>query len=518
MSTWNIGPGTGGRARVLIALGLVTIGGVGCATQPPAYYEYLEPPTAPVQLPPRIVEESPAVTQARLVAGLEGTPFEITAVDPENRFVVAHYHGEPGPYVDCGTLLEVPQKRGPRVTRRTPAAASSSAITTRSGTWRRDMRLDGRLVARLDPTEQGTALETDATYVVSKLVRKPGSEDVSRETIAFPSGDRAAFARGTTCQPTGAFEEIALAALERAADLPVELAPAAGPAEEEVADEQVAARPPADPELPAIMRGRLPVTVEALPAPAPPVPEPDPALRDLMISAVPEGSCGAVEAARVGTDRVLVEGVASDLFAMDSMINAIDFRYPELTIDNRIEVLPPGACEAFRLAEREGGDLNAGARLEVLDLRDGQLEQGEALRLALGLPEDRSHVHLSYFRSDGTVSHVELETPLEVGPDAPWLVDTHQVVAPPYGREFVLAVATDGPLFEEPRPASEPASAFLPALERALENGSDVAMTACAILTTTETRTATPSEAPAIGDPCAPATRITPAAGPSGST
>ncbi|MDX1541429.1 MAG: hypothetical protein R3349_08505, partial [Geminicoccaceae bacterium] len=122
----------------------------------------------------------------------------------------------------------------------------------------------------------------------------------------------------------------------------------------------------------------------------------------------------------------------------------------------------------------------------------------------------RSNVHLSYFRSDGTVSHVELETPLEVGPDAPWLVDTHQVVAAPYGREFVLAVATEGPLFEAPRPAREPVGAFLPALEQALGASGDVAMTACAILTTTDRRTAPAGPTPAIGDPCAPVARAQP--------
>lgn len=500
MSRSKIDPRRGGLARVLVALALFSAGGAGCVAQPKVYYDYLEPVAGPGDPTTEVVGEPQQVIQAKLVAGLEGTPFQVTAVDPEGTFVVAQYSGPPEPYVDCGTLLEVPRS-GPRMVKRRAAATASSEMTTNTGLWRRDMRLDGRLVARLAPGDAGTAVRTDATYVLSKLMRKPDTNGVvARETIAFPTGERAAFARGTTCQPTGAFEQTVLAALERSADLQVEIEPAAGVAPEE--SDEVVAGLRGDPPLPAILNVRVPVLVEPLPQPAPPVPERDPALQALMMAAVPEGSCGAVDAFRLGSDRLAVEGVASDLFAMDSMINAIEFRYADLAVDNRIEVLPPGACEAYRLAANQAGGAGAGARLEILDLRDGRLEQGDIVRLALGVPEGQSHVHLSYFRSSGQVAHVEFEMPLEIAPDEAWLVDTHQVVDAPYGREFILAIATEQPLFEEPRPALEPASTFLPELEAALGVEPADITTACAILTTTGDRSGPTDPAPPSGGPC----------------
>ncbi|HEX6142419.1 MAG TPA: hypothetical protein VFZ01_06860 [Geminicoccaceae bacterium] len=503
MSTTKIGVRRWRRIGSLLVLASLPAAIGGCAARSPLYYEYLEPAKAPAAFEQQVIDDSLAATRAKLIAGLEDGPFEITAVDPDGRFVVAEYSGPPGPYVDCGVLLQVPRK-GPRVTRRDDAAATTAQIVQAGSTYTRNMRLDGRLVTRLEPAGEGTALRTDATYVVSKLIQRNDSDAWGRETIAFPTGERGAFARGTICQPTGVLEEATLAALERGEQLG-----AGAPAEEDAPEVEVAAAAAGSRSAEAwtTPSERLPVLVQPLAPPPAPAPTPDPALAALMAASVPDGSCGAVEVKRIGSERVVVEGVASDLFAMDSMVNAIEFSYPELTVDNRIEVLSDGACRAYRLAEGHNGGMARGARLEVLNLREGVLQEGEVLRLALGLPENRSHVHLSYFQSDGSVAHMELETPWESGADAPWLVDTRHVVSPPHGREFILAVATEGPLFDQPRPATETAEAFLPALEAALgEAGAGPAMTACAIVTTTDDRGDGSAPVPNVGDPCAPAT------------
>lgn len=468
-----------------------------CATGTPANFTYIEPTSLPAPASRVVVEAPPDEAQQQIVAGLRSTPLEIASIDPEGRFIVAEYHGEPEPHVDCGTLVNVPRS-GSRTIGQEPAARGTTRLVTRDGSFTRSMRLDGRLVARLEPMAGGTAVRSEATYVVSKMIRRDGSDAWARETIAFSSGARGTFPKGTTCQPTGALERVMLAALDRGRDLPLARA-------DEVPD-SVAAAAPADDGAGVVVQppqGRAPVLVEPLAEPAAAGGVADPELGALVASAVPEGSCGQVVVERASAERVVLQGVASDLFTMDSMVNAVDFNYPDLTVDNRIEVLPRGACEALRLTERYAQQAPAGGRLQVMNLRDGVLVEGEVVRLALGLPRTSSHVHLSYFQSDGSVAHMELETPWQLDPNVPWLVDTRHVVAPPYGREFILAVATEDPLFEEPRPAVEPADEFLPALENALSAGFDEpVVTACAILTTTERGGTAGQAGPIDGGPC----------------
>jgi len=105
-----------------------------------------------------------------------------------------------------------------------------------------------------------------------------------------------------------------------------------------------------------------------------------------------------------------------------------------------------------------------GLDIETLD-GGTTLVEGSLFGLAIDLPTFDSFLTVSYLQRDGTVGHV-----LD-GTGQPWpanaqelLQDTGYEIAEPYGLEMVVAVASEVPLFPEPRPRFESAPAFLAAL------------------------------------------------------
>ena len=203
-------PAGRGRFRVLVVVAMVSAVLAGCASQPPAY-QYFEPTALPPARYQFLVRGSPREVQDRIVAELRASPFEVTRIDPAGRFVVAEYRGDPGPYLDCGVLLTVSREaRGQ--TDATPAVVPERGIRSWQASYERTLRLDGRLVVTITPQGSRQSLvATHGTYVLTKLLRED-DEISGQETIAFTSGQRAAFRKGTTCQPTGAFERTATAA------------------------------------------------------------------------------------------------------------------------------------------------------------------------------------------------------------------------------------------------------------------------------------------------------------------
>lgn len=417
----------------------------------------------------RIITDAPAdEVRERVLAGLEETPLEVSRVDPDGDFIVVRYSGDPEPFVDCG-MFGVG-----RAGELGPAAAARRAIEADGRDLERMMRLDGRLVMTFEEENGQTAIDTDATYVLTKMVREQGSELWGAETVAFSSGRRGVFPKGTICLPTGAFEDAAREALSAApvvAEEPPERKPAivTAPLEEP-------APPPPDPTIPAIVApfGQAPVpAVEDLAA--------------LAVTAVPPGACGEVVAARTGSGRLVLAGVASDHFTRDSMVNAVQLGDSALQVDNRIRVVSEPACRAFQIARDLGGADADPLRLEIVDQTGGALQQGDLLQLALDVPADKRMLHLSYFRQDGTVAHLTLDAP-DLPADQSWLIDTQEEIGPPYGNSLLLALATPNPLFAAPRPSIEDQDVFLAALEQTLGQRSDLDEVSidCAILRTVE--------------------------------
>lgn len=481
------------RSPSLAAIVLMLV--AGCAGDDLSMVQrYREPATAPA--PPRrvIISEPVDAVQEKVLAGLEESPFEVTRVDPEGRFIVAEYSGDPQPYVDCGMLATGPRSAGDPA----PAAAAERRLVTELGTGlERMMRLDGRLVMTFQGDDGRTAVDSDVTYVVTRLIREEGTGRWGGETIGFSSGRRGTFPRGTMCQPTGVLETAAYDALSAAAATAAR-EPAPPEPEITVAPLETVAPPEEAPEPP----GSLP-PVTVAPFSAPPAPL-DQDLAALAMSAVPQNGCGEVVARRMGPEQVALQGVASDFFTMDSMVNAVQLSGDVEQVENRIAVLSVPACDAFKIARDLGGAGPDELRLEIMSLRGDVLQQGDVLQLAIDVPEDKRSLHLSYFRQNGMVSHLVLDAPPDLAEDTAWVIDTQEEIGPPFGSELILVVATADPLFAVPRPGVEPEQDFLPALEQALSRRSEPAEVGidCAVLRTVELVTGAETAAPIRGQVC----------------
>lgn len=121
------------------------------------------------------------------------------------------------------------------------------------------------------------------------------------------------------------------------------------------------------------------------------------------------------------------------------------------------------------------------------------LFEGQQLALDIDFPNYDSFLHVAYIQRSGLVGHI-LPGHGRIWPARAehYVEGTGYDIAPPYGLEMILALATERPLFTTPRPAFEPAEAFLAALRQRLaeltarDPGTRIA--ASQVLVTTEPR------------------------------
>jgi hypothetical protein len=105
-----------------------------------------------------------------------------------------------------------------------------------------------------------------------------------------------------------------------------------------------------------------------------------------------------------------------------------------------------------------------------------RLAEGELLILEIEVPDGRGHLQVDYFKTDGRVVHLHESTrdrpPLAGGQTAlvgdPFAGDWFEI-APPFGEELILVVASPAPLFDGRRPGTEDARGYLEALALAIE-------------------------------------------------
>ena len=102
---------------------------------------------------------------------------------------------------------------------------------------------------------------------------------------------------------------------------------------------------------------------------------------------------------------------------------------------------------------------------------------GQAIEIRIEAPSFEAHLHIAYVGRDGSVLHL---MPNDRVPDRLIPADARIVLggaegegyrmqaAPPYGLDLVLAVASDGPLFDGLRPQGESIETFLADLEPAV--------------------------------------------------
>ena len=167
----------------------------------------------------RYIDDAPEIVFQSIWSFLEEQGLAIESVDPQTRLVVARYHGDPRPYIDCGkveTLDGGVPMNPPRVysANKDEVRAARTVQGKRIGLLR-ELQLDGRVVIRVEPRGKGSRVFSLATFVATKSIsrlRAGGVVDelIERETVSFMSDEEGRFAKGTVCVSNGKLEDLPL--------------------------------------------------------------------------------------------------------------------------------------------------------------------------------------------------------------------------------------------------------------------------------------------------------------------
>ena len=111
----------------------------------------------------------------------------------------------------------------------------------------------------------------------------------------------------------------------------------------------------------------------------------------------------------------------------------------------------------------------SGLELKSLGSAGAALTEGDVLSFDVSFPNFDAYLHVAYFQRSGVVGNVLAG----YAPVWPANVKHHAErtdyeIAPPYGVEMIVAIATQHPLFATPRPQFEPAADYLAALRQSL--------------------------------------------------
>ncbi len=195
-------------------------------------------------------------------------------------------------------------------------------------------------------------------------------------------------------------------------------------------------------------------------------------LAQTLNDALDKSPCARVAGVTRGGGAVAISGIAGSEAARDAVIRSANGVPGVATVEPDISVLriPCAFAELVSVLESRPG----GEKL-VLPRRDKPYEQGFAafkmLKLDFTTPEFPSHVLVDYFALDGTVVHLDAE----LWPDVPFRPREAVTVGrpglgvpitlrPPASEELIVVTATSERLFDE-RPVSEPAQAYVEALQ-----------------------------------------------------
>lgn len=155
-------------------------------------------------------------------------------------------------------------------------------------------------------------------------------------------------------------------------------------------------------------------------------------------------------------------------------------------------------CEALQVLGKGtivGGGAGGGPEVRPFD-HGPVYVGGESLVVEARGPEQyESYLYVDFVQNDGNVVHLlpfDQRMENKVKPDQKILLgnaDIQYDLAPPFGTELLVIIASPVPIFEEPRAESEPARDYFRALEQALarlaaEGHGDKVMSAYRVLTT----------------------------------
>lgn len=426
---------------LLLALAGAALIGCGPRRDGGGGLTYVPPAAAPPATGAAFVPAPVGVVLDRLAERLPEAGLTVDRIDRDRGLVVARYGGDPEPYVDCGWIV------APGNGRRGMTAAQEQVSFARAfeGTptpLERDLRLDSRLVVTVTPGAGGSLVDPAAAYVLTKSVgvlSRSGLVGEDREIISFNTGSSGEFRAGTVCQPSGSLERLAL---------------------EDPSPTVVAAEP---------VVPSSPPTVGA----AEPVASPQPALATEVRDVIAAFACPDVDVTFGPDDAVLVSGYVADPFSEAELPRQLR-RIPGVgPVEARLAVHGPEFCQALEAVapyRHDGGGLEI--RAVTPDGTD-TLSAGERLVLDITVPAPDVYLTIDRIAPDGRVTHLAAGRPaaeLGAGPGATsFRLDTGRDARSPFGREMIVAFATEQPLFDRRRPAAEPAGEYLAELRRRVE-------------------------------------------------
>jgi predicted component of type VI protein secretion system len=288
------------------------------------------------------------------------------------------------------------------------------------------------------------------------------------------AGAAAYHALGPGPHPAGAARPPVETAAVAPAPLPP-VAPAASPPTVAV-DPAPPAPPPAPPLAPVTAAPPAPVTTVA-----PPPSLDRPRLRATLAQIFRGFVCADLGAEIAADGTVTLTGFVSrgdDLARLHREISST----PQVArVDSRATVEPWPFCEVSKLlrVQTAGG---AGAPQLEASHADHVYREGDALIVSATAPDSADgFLYVDFFDTDGKVVHM-LPTALRpnnrvtanervtlgVEPGKAGRSDRVYIISPPFGTGLVVALASQRPLFAEPRPEQEDAGGYLAALAGAL--------------------------------------------------
>ena len=187
------------------------------------------------------------------------------------------------------------------------------------------------------------------------------------------------------------------------------------------------------------------------PQPQPPVTLPEPAdikniLSRLAILSVGV-DCGSVKGAVDKWGVVQLEGFIGKQNELDKMIRSISKIKGVRNIESRVRIIPWPLCEAYLSIENLPPDGRNKITTRVVDHPDNVLSAGDPLSIEVTLPKTAGYIYVSYLQSNGEAVKFYWGKPYTPS-QVLRLGGVGYKISAPVGKEMLLVLASDRPLFQ----------------------------------------------------------------------